>query len=97
MTFLLSLFCRQIFKPIHLLIHHEKASDIQIRAQEILRLRAKLNGLYVEHTGQPLDEIERVMDRDTFMDAEQALKFGIVDEVLVKRPDDEDIPKPMPT
>lgn len=77
-------------------ITNVQASDIQIRAQEILRLRAKLNELYVHHTGQPLDEIERVMDRDFFMDAEQALKFGIVDDILGKRPEDEDIQTPMP-
>eukprot|EP00529_Nitzschia_sp_RCC80_P002038 CAMPEP_0113464904 /NCGR_PEP_ID=MMETSP0014_2-20120614/13452_1 /TAXON_ID=2857 /ORGANISM="Nitzschia sp." /LENGTH=240 /DNA_ID=CAMNT_0000357021 /DNA_START=70 /DNA_END=792 /DNA_ORIENTATION=+ /assembly_acc=CAM_ASM_000159 len=95
--------CRKALPHASIMVHQPSggaegmASDIQIRAQEILRLRAKLNGLYVDHTGQPLDEIERVMDRDTFMDANQALEFGIVDEVLVKRPDDEDIHKPTPT
>ena len=56
-----------------------------------MRLRAKLNELYVHHTGQPLDEIERVMDRDYFMDANQALEFGLIDELLVKRPEDDDL------
>lgn len=41
----------------------------------------------MEHTGQPLEDIERVMDRDTFMDVEQALEFGVIDKVLHKRPD----------
>ena len=61
------------------------ASDIEIQAREILRTRERLNNLYVEHTGQPLEEIERVMDRDTFMDVDQAMKFGVIDQVLHKR------------
>lgn len=62
------------------------ASDIDIQAREILRTRANLNNLYVHHTGQELEEIERVMDRDTFMSVEQARDFGVIDEVLTKRP-----------
>jgi ATP-dependent Clp protease, protease subunit len=65
------------------------ASDIEIRARELLRIRAKLNDLYVSHTGQPLAEIERVMDRDTFMDVHQALAFGVIDSILDKRPTSE--------
>ena len=108
------------------------ASDIQIRAQELLRLRSRLNDLYVFHTTEGrthrimmqqeqseddedestssssstsndglssittdpeevLKEIEAVMDRDTFMTAEQALNFGIIDEILIKREEDEDL------
>jgi ATP-dependent Clp protease protease subunit len=62
------------------------ASDIDIQAREILRTRANLNRLYVHHTGRELEEIERVMDRDTFMDVTQAVDFGVIDEVLTKRP-----------
>mmetsp|Transcript_20762 Transcript_20762/g.30727 ORF Transcript_20762/g.30727 Transcript_20762/m.30727 type:complete len:82 (-) Transcript_20762:68-313(-) len=62
-----------------------QASDIQIQAQEILRTRANLNNLYVEHTKQPLESIEKVMDRDTFMDPKQALDFGVIDKILDKR------------
>jgi ATP-dependent Clp protease protease subunit len=62
------------------------ASDIEIQAREILRTRERLNNLYVHHTGQPMLEIERVMDRDTFMDVEQAMAFGLIDKVLDKRP-----------
>jgi len=62
------------------------ASDIEIQAREILRTRERLNNLYVQHTGQPLEDIERVMDRDTFMDVDQAMKFGVIDKVLHKRP-----------
>jgi ATP-dependent Clp protease protease subunit len=61
------------------------ASDIEIRARELLRIRARLNSLYVMHTKQPLEEVERVMDRDTFLDPEAALKFGIIDKILEKR------------
>lgn len=62
------------------------ASDIEIQAREILRTRANLNKLYVHHTGRELAEIEAVMDRDTFMDVNQAVDFGVIDEVLTKRP-----------
>eukprot|EP00584_Thalassiosira_punctigera_P001261 CAMPEP_0172527360 /NCGR_PEP_ID=MMETSP1067-20121228/2067_1 /TAXON_ID=265564 ORGANISM="Thalassiosira punctigera, Strain Tpunct2005C2" /NCGR_SAMPLE_ID=MMETSP1067 /ASSEMBLY_ACC=CAM_ASM_000444 /LENGTH=254 /DNA_ID=CAMNT_0013311087 /DNA_START=45 /DNA_END=809 /DNA_ORIENTATION=+ len=62
------------------------ASDIDIQAREILRTRANLNRLYVHHTGRELAEIEKVMDRDTFMDVKQAADFGVIDEVLTKRP-----------
>jgi ATP-dependent Clp protease protease subunit len=61
------------------------ASDIEIQAQEILRTRSMLNNLYVHHTGQNIKDIERVMDRDTFMDAEQAIAFGVIDKILDKR------------
>jgi ATP-dependent Clp protease protease subunit len=63
-----------------------KAADIEIQAREIIRMRAMLNQLYVHHTGRDLEEVEKVMDRDTFMDVEQALAFGVIDEVLNKRP-----------
>ena len=64
------------------------ASDIDIQAREILRTRANLNRLFVEHTGQPLTEIERVMDRDFFMNVHQALEFGVIDQILDKRHED---------
>ena len=65
-----------------------QASDIERHAQEILDMRARLNKIYVEHTGQTLRKIEDALERDTFMTAEQAKDFGIVDEVTVKRTDD---------
>jgi ATP-dependent Clp protease, protease subunit len=68
---------------------HGKASDIAIQAKEILRTRSNLNNLYVHHTGQELSEIERVMDRDTFLDPTEALNFGIIDQILIKRAKDE--------
>ena len=61
------------------------ASDLKIQAENILETRRKLNDLYVFHTGQSLEEVERVMDRDTFMDVPAALTFGIIDSVLHKR------------
>lgn len=61
------------------------ASDIEIQAREILNLRKKLNDIYVGHTGQKLAEIEKVMDRDTFMSAQEAQKFGLVDHVVDDR------------
>ena len=63
-----------------------QASDIEIQAREILSLRARLNDMYVEHTGNDLKKIEKAMDRDNFMSAEEAKKFGILDEVVSERP-----------
>ncbi|MGR5237918.1 ATP-dependent Clp endopeptidase proteolytic subunit ClpP [Vibrio alfacsensis] len=62
-----------------------QASDIQIHAQEILTIKHKLNKLLAEHTGQPLEVIERDTDRDNFMSADQAVEYGIVDAVLSRR------------
>ena len=62
-----------------------QASDIQIHAQEILTIKQKLNKLLAEHTGQPLDIIERDTDRDNFMAADQAVDYGLVDAVLTHR------------
>jgi len=62
------------------------ASDIEIQAKEILRIRQKMNELYAKYTGQALERIERALDRDTFLSAEEAKEFGIVDEVYEKRP-----------
>jgi ATP-dependent Clp protease protease subunit len=62
-----------------------QATDIEIQAKEILSLRARLNGLYAEHTGQPIEAIERAMERDNFMGPEEALKFGLIDKVIAKR------------
>ncbi len=58
------------------------AADIEIQAREILYLRSKLNSLYAHHTGQSLEQIEKDMDRDRFMSAEEAKEYGIIDNVL---------------
>lgn len=61
-----------------------KASDIEIQAREILKIRERLNKIYSENTGQPLDVIEKSMDRDNFMSADEALKFGLIDKIIEK-------------
>ncbi|HEX7710082.1 MAG TPA: ATP-dependent Clp protease proteolytic subunit [Sphingomonadaceae bacterium] len=63
------------------------ASDIEIQAREILRIRQRMNDLYVKYTGQSLTDIEKALDRDTFLEAEEAQKFGIVDKVFETRPE----------
>jgi ATP-dependent Clp protease, protease subunit len=65
-----------------------QASDIEIQAREILRIRARMNELYVKYTGKTLDEIEKAMDRDNFLEAEEAKAFGLVDHVFGSRPTD---------
>lgn len=59
-----------------------QATDIEIQAKEILRLRSTLNNIYVHHTGKKLSDIEKAMDRDNFMSAEEAKKFGLIDKVV---------------
>ena len=63
------------------------ASDIEIQAREILRIRKRMNDLYVKYTDQPLETIEERMDRDSFFEAEEAKAFGLVDSVFDRRPD----------
>jgi len=63
-----------------------QATDIEIHAREILNLRERLNGIYVKHTGRSLKDIEAIMERDTFMAPEEALKHGLIDEIVAKRP-----------
>ena len=62
-----------------------QASDIEIHAREILYLRARLNDLMAKHTGQTADAIERDTDRDNFLSAEESVKYGLVDKVLLSR------------
>ena len=62
-----------------------QASDIEIQAREILYLRQRLNEIYEVHTGQTLEQIEQKLDRDTYMSAEEALGFGLLDEVVAKK------------
>jgi ATP-dependent Clp protease protease subunit len=63
-----------------------QATDIEIHAREILAVKQRLNEIYVKHTGRTLAEVEARMERDTFMTAEQAKEFGIVDAIFEKRP-----------
>ncbi|HEX9931300.1 MAG TPA: ATP-dependent Clp endopeptidase proteolytic subunit ClpP [Allosphingosinicella sp.] len=62
------------------------ASDIEIQAKEILRIRHRMNELMAQYTGQPVEEIERNVERDKFFSASEAKAFGLVDEVFEKRP-----------
>jgi len=63
------------------------AADIEIQAREILRMRQRLNELYAKYTGQALEEIEKAMDRDKFLETDEAKAFGLIDEVFTTRPD----------
>lgn len=63
-----------------------QATDIEIQAREILKTRQRLNEIYVKHTGQPIEEIEKKLERDTYMSAEEAQAFGLVDQVVEQRP-----------
>jgi ATP-dependent Clp protease protease subunit len=63
-----------------------QASDIELHAKEILRLKSKLNEIMQKHTGQPLDRIEKDTDRDYFMGAGEAKEYGLIDEVVLKKP-----------
>jgi ATP-dependent Clp protease protease subunit len=65
-----------------------QATDIMLHAQEILNLKKRLNEIYVKHTGQPLKKIEDALERDYFLTAEAAKDFGIVDNVINKRPEE---------
>ena len=65
-----------------------QASDIEIHAREIIELKAKLNRLLAEHTGQPVERLEKDTDRDNFMSAAAAKEYGLVDEVLERRPEE---------
>lgn len=67
-----------------------QASDIQRHAEDIMKLKRRLNEIYVKHTGQEYDAIEQTLDRDFFMSADEAREFGIVDHVYEKRTGDKD-------
>ncbi|MBP1748371.1 MAG: Clp protease ClpP [Deltaproteobacteria bacterium] len=62
-----------------------QASDIDIQAREILRMREAINNILVRHTGQPFEKVTKDTERDYFMDAHQAIEYGIVDQILEKR------------
>ncbi|HET6237065.1 MAG TPA: ATP-dependent Clp protease proteolytic subunit [Acetobacteraceae bacterium] len=70
-----------------------QATDIEIQAREILTLRKRLNEIYVHHTGQSIDAIERKLERDSYLSADEALDFGLVDEVVASRPVPSDVDK----
>lgn len=67
-----------------------QASDIEIQTREILTLRERLNGLLAKHTGQPIKKIEQDTDRNFFMSSEEAKDYGIIDEILTRRPKEDE-------
>ncbi len=62
-----------------------QATDIDIHAQEILKTKKRLNEIYVKHTGQPIDVIEKNMERDKFFTSDEALEFGLIDKIIEQR------------
>ena len=62
-----------------------QATDIEIQAKLILDMRRRLNQIYADNTGQPLEVIEKAMDRDNFMTPDEAKKFGLIDEIVKNR------------
>jgi ATP-dependent Clp protease protease subunit len=64
-----------------------QASDIARHAQEVVKLKRRLNEIYAKHTGQPVEAVEKMLDRDTYLTAEEAKAFGLLDEVLARRPE----------
>ena len=69
--------------------YYGQAADIARHAQEIVKLKRRLNEIYAKHTGQTVEAIEKALDRDTYMTAEEAKNFGLLDKVMVRRPENE--------
>ena len=67
--------------------YYGQAADIARHAQEIVKLKRRLNEIYSHHTGQPVEAVEKALDRDTYMTAEEAKTFGLIDQVLERRPE----------
>ncbi|MEM8674327.1 MAG: ATP-dependent Clp endopeptidase proteolytic subunit ClpP [Cyanobacteria bacterium P01_G01_bin.67] len=72
-----------------------QATDIEIQAKEILYLKQKLNGHLADHTGQPLSKIEEDTERDFFMSAEESKEYGLIDQVIARRPSASNPPQPV--
>ena len=64
-----------------------QATDIQIQAEEIVKIKAKLNQMYADHTGQDIEVINQAMERDKFMSPGEALEFGLIDKIISTRAD----------
>ncbi len=67
--------------------YYGQAADIARHAQEIVKLKRRLNEIYAKHSGQTVEAIEKLLDRDTYMTAEEAKNFGLLDQVMVRRPE----------
>ena len=63
------------------------AADIARHAEEVIKMKARLNEIYARHTGRTIEEVERALDRDTYMTAEEAKAFGLIDQIMAKRPE----------
>jgi ATP-dependent Clp protease protease subunit len=72
--------------------YYGQAADIARHAQEIVKLKRRLNEIYAKHTGQTVETIEKSLDRDTYMTAEEAKSYGLLDQVMVRRPEGEAVP-----
>lgn len=75
-----------IHQPLGGIQGRRQATDIDIEAREILRIKKQLNEIMAEHTGQPIEKIEKDTDRDFFMSAEEAMNYGLIDKVIEERP-----------
>jgi ATP-dependent Clp protease, protease subunit len=69
--------------------YYGQAADIARHAQEIVKMKRRLNEIYAKHSGQTVEAIEKMLDRDTYMTAEEAKNFGLLDQVMVRRPEGE--------
>ena len=69
--------------------YYGQAADIARHAQEIVKMKRRLNEIYAKHTGQTVEAIEKALDRDTYMTAEEAKSFGLLDQVMTRRPEGE--------
>ena len=69
--------------------YYGQAADIARHAQEIVKMKRRLNEIYAKHTGQTVEAIEKALDRDTYMTAEEAKSFGLLDQVMTRRPESE--------
>ncbi|HWY62584.1 MAG TPA: ATP-dependent Clp protease proteolytic subunit [Rhizomicrobium sp.] len=72
--------------------YYGQAADIARHAQEIVKLKRRLNEIYAKHTGQTVEAIEKLLDRDTYMTAEEAKTFGLLDQVMTRRPEGDAAP-----
>jgi ATP-dependent Clp protease protease subunit len=70
--------------------YYGQAADIARHAQEIVKLKKRLNEIYAKHTGQTVEAVEKALDRDTYMTAEEAKAFGLIDTVMERRPETSD-------
>ncbi|MDQ6972066.1 MAG: ATP-dependent Clp protease proteolytic subunit, partial [Mariprofundaceae bacterium] len=69
-----------------------QATDIEIHAKEIIKLKQRLNEMMAQHTGQPLEKVSDDVERDYFLTAQEACDYGLIDKVLTRRPDNDSTP-----